>query len=267
MITSTHAEQMLMDFHGVDPWQSATGKKAKSPRSAFHERLRCLRRLGWPHGVNTGQGVRAQYSLNAVFQLVVGFELLQTGLVPERMIDALTPIWQSVRRHVALAAADLNRPYFLCFDPQVLIYYAPEVAPGIYAPGSSLGDVGDIASKLTNDPALETFTGGWLQDIEEQLRQAAIEGGSRRFVVVCLTRLYTMVEMWLVERNLSDFQSVRAEILSWPQQDEAAEAELRRAYLAGELADDLVRLSYACPESLEDAMRVGEKERRLLKTR
>jgi|GEM_PF-3694215 len=267
MITSAHAERMLMEFHGVDPWQPTTEKKAKTARSAFQERLKHLRRLGWPHGVNTGQGVRAQYSLNAVFQLVVGFELLQAGLVSDRMVHALTPIWQRVRQHLATAVVDPDRPYFLCFDPQVLVYYTPEVAPGVYTSTPSVEDVENISCRFTNDPALETFTGGWLEDIEEQLRRAAAEGFSRRFVVVCLTRLYTMVATWLVRHELAEAQALRSEILAWPEEDEAAEVKVARAYLDGRLDDDLRRLSYTCPESVEDAACKDEEGRRLFKAR
>lgn len=47
-------------------------------------RLKHLKRLGFPEGVNIGRGKHFSYDGNAVFDLLIMFEMLQLGISPER---------------------------------------------------------------------------------------------------------------------------------------------------------------------------------------
>ncbi len=65
----------------------------ESGRPAFQARLRHLRQLGTPEGVNTGKGTRAIYGAKQVFQMAYAVELLMLGITPERASSIVRDFW------------------------------------------------------------------------------------------------------------------------------------------------------------------------------
>lgn len=76
-ITYSQLEDFLMEVHGVAP----------EKRVALKGRLKHFQRLGWPIGTNKGKGARVNYDIGQTINLAMGFEMLQLGLTPERVVD------------------------------------------------------------------------------------------------------------------------------------------------------------------------------------
>ncbi|MEJ6594676.1 hypothetical protein [Parasphingorhabdus sp.] len=70
-------EDFLAEIHGV----------AAEKRSALKGRLKHFQRLKWPAGTNQGKGARVKYGVGQTLSLATGFELLQLGLTPERVVE------------------------------------------------------------------------------------------------------------------------------------------------------------------------------------
>jgi hypothetical protein len=67
---------LLAELHDVPP----------AKEGALKGRLQHFQRLGFPAGVNTGRGKPAEYGVSAILRIVVAFEMLQLGIMPERAI-------------------------------------------------------------------------------------------------------------------------------------------------------------------------------------
>ena len=72
-------EEMIAQVHQIMPFR----------RSALEGRLKHFKRLGFPAGVNTGRGRAAVYDASAVLRLLLAFELLQLGMMPERAVKIM----------------------------------------------------------------------------------------------------------------------------------------------------------------------------------
>jgi hypothetical protein len=72
-------ERLIASLHDVPPERN----------SALRARLKHLKRLGFPAGVNTGAGVAASYKPAALIDLLLLFEILQFGVPPERGIQLI----------------------------------------------------------------------------------------------------------------------------------------------------------------------------------
>lgn len=125
-------ERLVAAMHGILP----------ARRSALEGRLKHFKRLGFPSGVNTGRGIAAKYNISAVLRLVVAFELLQLGIMPEKAVALIRGMNLILVDAAGYAGTDLvegpdpdvvdpDRPYkydpfYILFDPVAL---SPLIAP------------------------------------------------------------------------------------------------------------------------------------------
>lgn len=75
-------EALLAKLHSFEP----------SHRGALKARLKHLKRLGFPPGVNVGSGKRVEYDAGSILKLLIAFELLQLGWMPEKSISLVGEI-------------------------------------------------------------------------------------------------------------------------------------------------------------------------------
>lgn len=85
---------IVTDLNRIDP--------SKEP--AFKARLRHFQRLEFPEGANTGKGKPAQYSIDMLFQMVLGIEFLQSGMTPSRSVSIIQKNWPEIRAQIAISA-------------------------------------------------------------------------------------------------------------------------------------------------------------------
>lgn len=78
-LTYRELEGFLAYLHGV----------GADKRTALKGRIKHFQRLGWPSGINKGKGARVEYGIDQTLSLAIGFEMLQLGLTPEKVVDQL----------------------------------------------------------------------------------------------------------------------------------------------------------------------------------
>lgn len=156
-------ESLIAGLHEVMP----------NRHSALRARLKHLKRLGFPTGVNTGRGVPAQYGADSVIHLLLAFELIQLGLTPERAVNLLREfgfvVVQAagfVSQHILREQGTIgDQDFFLSLDPRGL---------------ASLTDPDSQAQ--ADDPALPTVS--W--QFTDQIMSSLIESRRRSFVNVSM---------------------------------------------------------------------------------
>lgn len=128
-------EEVIARIHAVEP----------ARRPALAARLRHLQRLGFPPGINTGKGKRAEYGLDELLLLAAAFELLQLGVTPERVSTVLIEaesIVISEAKAAVRALTDVGAQRLLLIDPRSLSsLQGSEAADDDHLMVGSLGDV------------------------------------------------------------------------------------------------------------------------------
>ena len=125
-------EELIAVIHGVLPGR----------RSALEGRLKHFKRLGFPTGVNTGRGKAASYDAAAILKLLIAFELLQLGMMPEKATILVRAMGDILVDAAGYAGSELMRwpdpdlidpdnprqsdPFFIILDPMAL---SPLIAP------------------------------------------------------------------------------------------------------------------------------------------
>lgn len=74
---------MILSFSAVETLFSIRHSIADESALAFRGRLQHFQRSGFPEGINTGKGRRAQYGWAQLFQLAYAFDLVELGQPPE----------------------------------------------------------------------------------------------------------------------------------------------------------------------------------------
>jgi hypothetical protein len=72
-------------------------------RVAFRARLKHFQRLGFPPGVNTGTGKRANYTFPLLLMMAFATEFTQAGISPKRIVKSLTHSWHDVEWSLLIA--------------------------------------------------------------------------------------------------------------------------------------------------------------------
>lgn len=78
---------MHISYGEVEDFLAEIHRVAPEKRIALRGRLKHFQRLGWPAGTNQGKGARVRYGVGQTLSLAMGFELLQLGLTPERVVS------------------------------------------------------------------------------------------------------------------------------------------------------------------------------------
>ena len=93
-LSSADVERVLIHMAMVAP----------SAHVAVRARLKHLQRLGIPLGGNTGKGRRVPHTLDTLFQMVVGLDLMQVGLPPSMVARTIRWNWAVIREALLLVA-------------------------------------------------------------------------------------------------------------------------------------------------------------------
>ena len=114
---------MKFGFKELDQVLAASNNVPEEGRSRFAARLRNLFRLGL--NLPTGRGgQRTNYGPEDLLKMALAVELLQIGLLPEKVIDAVARNWPEFRYKIAQARLSrLNgRPVstYMVFEPALM---------------------------------------------------------------------------------------------------------------------------------------------------
>jgi hypothetical protein len=146
-------------------------------KPAFASRLKHLKKLGFPKGVNVGKGQRFSYSPPQLWILALAFEFVELGILPERIVAGFNQHARILVHATAQAVVPMFHPSQAETDivPTVLIFDP-----------SSLSELMDSRYFDALDPAVGNFTFGG-----PDMATWALEGHfpSRRISAVALHRL------------------------------------------------------------------------------
>ena len=91
----------ILDLHKIGPGR----------RGAVQARIKDFQRRGFPAGLNTGKGRRAEYGPEQIFKLVMAFKMLELGFAPERIVGFVEQVWTDCEPPLAyLLARPQNSP-------------------------------------------------------------------------------------------------------------------------------------------------------------
>jgi len=110
---------LLAELHGVPPIRE----------SALKARFQHLQKIGFPAETKTGRGKPASYTVPAIVKIVVAFEAMACGLLPERAAAFTSGMAKRWLSHAAADAGwriltdieDASRNQYLVFDPNGLV--------------------------------------------------------------------------------------------------------------------------------------------------
>lgn len=86
-------------FKEVFDFLCEIGSIGNERKATFCSRLQQLQRLGFPVGVNVGQGKKMKYSRAHVFQIAFAFEMFAVGLAPRVVIETTNNVWSSFTKN------------------------------------------------------------------------------------------------------------------------------------------------------------------------
>lgn len=114
-----HVLALLAELHGVPPIREA----------ALKARFQHLQKIGFPAETKTGRGKPASYTVPAIVKIVVAFEAMACGLLPERAAAFTSGMAKRWLSHAAAHAGwriltsieDSSRNQYFVFDPNGLV--------------------------------------------------------------------------------------------------------------------------------------------------
>jgi hypothetical protein len=145
-------EQLIADLHAIDPNKTGT----------LRARLKHLKRLGFPDGVNTGRGVPAQYRISEIAQLLLAFELLRSGLPPERIVRLIRNAGTLIPKNFSLGTRKFQslgsreEDLFAIINPDALSDIAVAPSSDTAYPALYFSFSCDLAVDFREDVALRT---------------------------------------------------------------------------------------------------------------
>lgn len=108
-LTYAQAEGALAQIHGAN---------GDAQRSTFRARLKHLKRLGIPRGINPGRGAKIHYFEEQAFEWLFCLELAEFGIDPTIIVQLIEKHWDGdilprLKRIQARPGADDNPTYFI----------------------------------------------------------------------------------------------------------------------------------------------------------
>lgn len=176
----------------VEAALSALADVSTEKRIAFRARLKHLQRLGFPSGINTGSGKKADYDVATLTMMAVATAMMDIGLAPERIVKLGTE-WSWVSNALRYAVTNSERVF--------LVIYPIALAPLRSDPGAYESPLPLTATELAR-------------------RLAAPGGDDRPFAVIDLTRLIGRLKE-VLPANLD----IRGEIAAWRVDDDASDTQ------------------------------------------
>lgn len=114
-----HVLVLLAELHSVPPIRE----------SALKARFQHLQKIGFPAETKTGRGKPASYTVPAIVKIVVAFEAMACGLLPERAAAFTSGMAKRWLSHAAAHAGwriltnieDASKDQYFVFDPNGLV--------------------------------------------------------------------------------------------------------------------------------------------------
>ena len=185
-----------------------------SRETALIGRLQHFQRLKFPAGINVGSGKKAAYDAPAIVKLVVAFELMQFGLLPERAAKVVSFRAGQWLSHIAAKAGvsilaveeSWEDDEFLLFDPI-----------GLY----SLSDPHDDGSAVlyTSVGLSRHQIASGLDGSDSEMRDN-LHGLHRRFAALNITSLLLRTARYLEEQNWATETDFADALIKWGQDNE-----------------------------------------------
>lgn len=179
-------EAFLAEIHRVAP----------EKRTALKGRLKHFQRLGWPAGTNQGKGARVQYGVGQTLSLAIGFELLQLGLTPERVVDQMK-----------YAGGYLVDGFLECLDQTVS---EPDPVYYIFAPES----LHSFRGEEGEGPGFSSMLLSRSQ-VQEMLSSAPLFHQRRFAFIDMLAVLDAYLEYFKNEGAIASREQLREPLLNW----------------------------------------------------
>lgn len=221
---------MNLTFARLEALIAGLNNIADHNRVAMQGRIKHFQRGGWPGNTNTGKGRAAEYNVDAVLKLTLGFELLQLGMTPDRAANILEDNWSNVRTAINLATFSMRegRPSEAKIGDEfhVFLHFDPRGLSGIMN-----------TAEGWEDPSDETFFYSSGPDIVRSLMKHG-HFHSRRLAFIDLTELLGKIsdflgdraewlkamDVWDSEQREQDRQSYKEEYGVFPEDHRLPEA-------------------------------------------
>ena len=146
-------EQYFADFSFKEVEQLLAGAlwvvDDPKKRATFRSRMQQLQKLGLPWGANAGRGVRVRYSLPQVAEMLLYFDLLDIGVMPNVLTIQFrdNPVYKRLGFYSQVIKDSVltNTPFWFYFSARALTYLRvsnPDAAENSYD-GNRLFDIAD----------------------------------------------------------------------------------------------------------------------------
>jgi hypothetical protein len=120
-------------------------------------RFKYLQRMSFPAGSNTGRGRKASFDLDQLLQILVAFELIQTGCPPTRAVRTVRTNWPELLPAMALGWVCARRPDLASLRELLVMD-----AAALHDAGGSEDPNEKVASPFKPVPAVDLL--GWSPD-------------------------------------------------------------------------------------------------------
>lgn len=111
-VTYAQAEGVLARLHGAN---------GDAQRKTFRARLKHLKKLGVPLGVEPGRGKKISYAEEQLYQWAFCLEVAEFGLDPTHIVRVLREHWDEIKKHFnAEASRDFNDELLFVLRPAFL---------------------------------------------------------------------------------------------------------------------------------------------------
>lgn len=200
---------MKVGFSAVDAVFVRIHSVPEARRPSFRARLRHLLRQGLPTGPNAAPGRRPNYTAAHFLSIGVAVELMQLGLLPERVALLLTEkaaeLWWATSE-----AISGESDYFLLVDPARLQSIDQDhLRPPI---NDASPDTDDLVAKA------ESFVGVSADDLISQIRNWRNQRPSPRLSIINLTHLLDNIGSTLEKLEIAKAEEFYAGAVSWVQE-------------------------------------------------
>lgn len=175
---------LLAELHGVPPIRD----------SALKARFQHLQKIGFPAETKTGRGRPASYTVPAIVKIVIAFEAMACGLLPERAAAFTSGLAKRWLSHAAAHAGwcvltnieDSSHDQYFVFDPNGLVL----LKDGYEEPSELAWQCAGFDRKELGDAINQSDS-----DMVDQMA-----GMERRFTSINVTSLLVLAALRLEEK-------------------------------------------------------------------
>lgn len=208
---------MSLDFKQVESTLAGFANIHPERRNAFVARLKQWQKSGFPEGINSGRGRKAQYGATQLYQLALCLLLIELGLTPERAHTVVRLAWDTFRDSIVEATiclANREKHWHYCFINLDFLTDLKESEPS----HEHLW-----VKPLTSDWLEDALTDYGPEDVKEwsaeevavrRSFELAVRSTMARTIIVEIDSM--LLRLWAYANNLGvGADSLRSEVAGW----------------------------------------------------